>query len=192
MSGQLDETMTGRNVTVAGIVTYVRRHITKKGDQMAFVQIEDLQGTVELVVFPRTWEETKDLWETDRVLVVRGKVSFRGKDASILVESATNEITTIRPAADQGISSPSNSQVHIHVTIPRNHDLEQVIQHLGQIYDLLQSYPGEDRFSIYVENGGKSRVRIDFPNDTTGHCVELEQQLRSLLGAGTLRIIPLR
>jgi hypothetical protein len=78
--------------------------------------------------------------------------------------------------------------VHIYVTVPRNEDLEQVIQRLGQVYDLLQSYPGEDHFSIYVENGGQGRAQIDFPNDTTGHCVELERELRAMLGGGTIHV----
>jgi hypothetical protein len=65
-----------------------------------------------------------------------------------------------------------------------------VIRRLGQIYDLLQSYPGKDCFSLYVENGGQGRLQIDFPNDTTGHCLELEQQLRTLVGAGTVSVVP--
>ena len=66
--------------------------------------------------------------------------------------------------------------------------MEQVIQRLGQVYDLLQRYPGEDRFSLYVENGGQGRIQISFPNDTTGHCPELEQELRTLVGPGTVRV----
>jgi len=49
---------------------------------------------------------------------------------------------------------------------------------------------GEDRFSLYVENGGQGRLQIDFPNNTTRHSVELEQELRALLGAGSIRIEP--
>jgi DNA polymerase III alpha subunit len=177
---------------VAGLVTYVRHHTTRNGDPMAFAQIEDLQGTIELVIFPRVWEESRDLWETDRILVVRGKVSFRGKDPSILVSSATNEITTVHVAAESPVASAAaKGPVHIHVTVPRNDDMEQVIQRLGQIYDLLQSYPGDDQFSIYVENGSQGQMQIDFPNDTTRHCVELEQALRAALGAGTVRVEPL-
>ncbi len=210
LTGQIDETMAGRNVTVAGLVTSVRRHITKKGTQMAFAQIEDLGGTVELVVFPKTWEETKDLWELERVLVVRGKVNFRGNDPSIIVDSATNEIMTVQqvdevdamlfsPPPEEAdpllFSSPPQEaaqRTHLHVAIPRNHDLEQVIRKLGQVYDLLLTYPGQDPFSLYVENGGQGRVKIDFPNDTTRYCPELEQKLRALLGGGRLWVEPLR
>jgi DNA polymerase-3 subunit alpha len=189
LTGQIDETMAGHNVTVAGLVNYVRSHITKKGAAMAFAQIEDLQGTLEVVIFPRVWEETRELWEPERVLVVRGKVSFRGRDPSLIVDSATNEIVSARPRDE--VSAPvaaPQGQVHLHISIPRSQDLEQVTRQLGQVYDLLQRYQGQDRFSLYVENGGQGQVLIDFPNDTTGHCNEMEQELRALIGAGTVRV----
>ena len=66
----------------------------------------------------------------------------------------------------------------------------EVTRRLGQIYDLLLSFRGEDCFSLYVENGGQGRIQIDFPNDTTGHCLELEQQLRTLVGAGSVSVGP--
>jgi DNA polymerase-3 subunit alpha len=189
LTGQIDETMAGKNVTVAGLVNYVRQHITKKGDPMAFAQIEDLQGTLEVVIFPRVWEQSREIWEPERVLVVRGKVNFRGREPSLIVDSATNEITTAHP---REIASPplsvSQRTMHIHISIPRSQDLEQLIKQLGQIYDLLQSFPGEDHFSLYVENGGQGRVQIDFPNDTTGHCADLEQRLRTLVGMGTVHV----
>ncbi len=191
LTGQIDETMAGQNVTVAGLVNYVRPHITKNGAAMAFAQIEDLQGSLEIVIFPRVWEQTRELWTPERVLVVRGRVSSRTRGLSLLVESATNEITTAQPREPVPPSStPAPGPVHLHISIPRTQDLEQVIQRLGQIYDLLQSYPGGDHFSLYVENGDQGLVRIDFPNDTTHHCVELEDRLRTLVGPGTVRVEP--
>ncbi len=202
--GEIDETMAEKNVTVAGMVNYVRPIVTKKGDPMAFAQIEDLQGSVELVIFPRVWEGTKDLWEPDRILVVRGKVNLRGREPSIIVDSVTNEITTVHPIGEPdppppelevaGRSTDERGQpqsvppVHVHVLVPRSRNMEQVIQRLGQVHDLLQHYPGEDRFSLYVENGGQGRIQISFPNDNTGHCPELERKLRTLVSPGTVRV----
>jgi len=51
----------------------------------------------------------------------------------------------------------------------------------------LQQYKGEDRFSLYLADERK-RVQLDFPNDTTGYCLELEQALVQMLGAGALRV----
>jgi DNA polymerase-3 subunit alpha len=193
LTGQIDEVMAGQQVTIAGMVNHVRQITTRRGAPMAFAQIEDLQGTVEVVIFPRIWEETRALWVPERILVVRGKVSLRGRDPSIVVDSATNEITTARPLKAMPHSTVPGPKglVHIHVTVSRGPDTEQTIQRLGKVYDLLLSFEGEDRFSLYVENGSQGRMLISFPNNTTGHCVELEQQLRALLGAGKVRVEPL-
>jgi DNA polymerase-3 subunit alpha len=193
LTGQIDDTMGSQKVTMAGMVNFVRRIITKQGKPMAFAQLEDLQGTIEVVIFPSLWEETKDLWEPERILLVRGRVSLRGREPSVIAESVTNEITTARPVTEDAPPPPAlpTGPVHIHVTIPRNPDMEQTIKRLGEVYDLLLSFPGEDRFSLYVENGSQGKIQIQFPNDTTRHCVELEQRLREKLGAGTIRIEPL-
>ncbi len=195
LTGQIDESMAGRGVTMAGMVNYVRPHITKKGNSMAFAQIEDLQGAVDLVIFPSVWEETRELWQPERILIVRGKVSFRGREPSILVDSVTNELMSARPRDEEEPSPPppqaetaKKSPVHIHVTVARGPDMAQATQRLGEAYDLLTSYSGDDRFSLYVENGGQGRIQLQFPNDTTRHCLELEQKLREMLGAGTLQV----
>jgi DNA polymerase-3 subunit alpha len=192
LTGEIEESMIDQNVTVAGLVNSVRPHITKKGKPMAFVEIEDLQGTLDVVVFPSVWEQTRDLWETERVLILRGKVNYRGRDPSLIVDSATNEILSARPLEElpQPAVPPTRTLVHLHISLPRTQDLAHLTRRLGQVYDLLMSFPGEDRFSLCVENGGQGKLQIDFPNDTTHHCPQLEQRLRALVGAGTITVEP--
>ena len=85
--------------------------------------------------------------------------------------------------------SKPRPRVHLHVAVPRGGDSESVIKRLGQIYDLLQEYKGQDQFSLYVDNGGMGKkVLLSFPNYSTRHCMELEQKLRGMVGAGSLRI----
>ncbi|HEY4889518.1 MAG TPA: DNA polymerase III subunit alpha [Candidatus Dormibacteraeota bacterium] len=64
-------------VRVAGLVREVRRVVTRKGQIMAYASIEDLTGTVDVVLFPRVFEQTRLLFEPDKVLVVQGKVDAR-------------------------------------------------------------------------------------------------------------------
>ncbi len=61
-------------VVVAGIITKMRRLNTKNGNQMAFATLEDLQGSVELVIFPKVWEKQGSLVHMDAVLFAEGKV----------------------------------------------------------------------------------------------------------------------
>jgi len=64
-------------VRVAGLVREVRRVVTRKGQIMAYASLEDLTGTVDIVLFPRIFEQVRLLFEPDKVIVVLGKVDAR-------------------------------------------------------------------------------------------------------------------
>ena len=64
-------------VRVAGLVREVRRVVTRKGQIMAYAQLEDLTGSVDVVLFPRIFEQVRLLFEPDKVLVVQGRVDAR-------------------------------------------------------------------------------------------------------------------
>jgi DNA polymerase-3 subunit alpha len=86
-SGDLtDESLEGQRVVVAGIVVGIRTVVTKARATMAIVTLEDLQGSLEVVVFPRTWEETSRLWVEGSVLLVAGRVDHRGEETSLLAD----------------------------------------------------------------------------------------------------------
>jgi DNA polymerase-3 subunit alpha len=74
---QLPTERAGQQLSCVGMVRRVRRITTKKGDPMAFVTLEGPGGTVDVVVFPRTYERCKELLTIDRVLVVSGKLDNR-------------------------------------------------------------------------------------------------------------------
>jgi DNA polymerase-3 subunit alpha len=87
LSRELPEAPKDQRVTVAGMVTRLRTMNTKKGDQMAFATIEDLQGAIELVIFPRTWVKFGGLVQMESVLLVEGKPDTQSADPKILVDS---------------------------------------------------------------------------------------------------------
>ncbi|HKV88208.1 MAG TPA: DNA polymerase III subunit alpha [Candidatus Dormibacteraeota bacterium] len=64
-------------VRVAGLVREVRRVVTRKGQIMAYATLEDLTGAVDVVLFPRVFEQARLLFEPDKVVVVQGKVDAR-------------------------------------------------------------------------------------------------------------------
>lgn len=86
-SGNLLELKNKSNVVVGGMVNRFRRLQTKTGKDMCFVTIEDIQGPIELVVFPKVWERFRDLIQLDRIIVVEGKIDNQGNDIKILVDS---------------------------------------------------------------------------------------------------------
>jgi len=93
----------GKAVVVGGVVTEMREITTKKGQRMAFVKIEDEHGDLEVILFPSAYQQTIGLWERDRIVIVRGKISTKdregtvGKEIKLLVDDARE--VTHEPAA---------------------------------------------------------------------------------------------
>ncbi|MBN2148162.1 MAG: DNA polymerase III subunit alpha [Anaerolineales bacterium] len=108
-SGQLSETAPNEKVRVAGLVTRIRPHQTKAGKAMGFVTIEDIQGNIELVIFPRTWEQAWEMFEVDKIVLVEGRVDAEGSDPKILVDTVSTELKTVIPANGIG-AQPSTRQ----------------------------------------------------------------------------------
>ena len=82
----------GRHVSVLGMIAGVRVITTKKGDRMAFVTLEDMNGACDVTVFPKVYETTKDILEEGRIVLVRGKVDVRNDKAGILADSISTEL----------------------------------------------------------------------------------------------------
>ena len=86
-SGDLrDESLDGQRLVVGGIVTGVRTVITKARATMAVATLEDLQGSLEVIVFPRLYEQTGPTWQEGAILLVAGRLDHRGEEASILAD----------------------------------------------------------------------------------------------------------
>ena len=71
---------------VGGIVAGVKRTVTKGGSAMAFLTLEDLTGAVEVIVFPRTYEQAHFLLKRDAVVVVKGKLDISEQQVKMLAE----------------------------------------------------------------------------------------------------------
>ncbi|MDX1436759.1 MAG: DNA polymerase III subunit alpha, partial [Anaerolineales bacterium] len=97
-------------VRVAGIVASVRPHLTRTGKAMAFVRIEDLQGPIDLVVFPNTWKKYAHLLDEESVILVVGKVDNDGGQSKILVDLVTDDLKTPVEELPAGRRSTNGNQ----------------------------------------------------------------------------------
>jgi DNA polymerase-3 subunit alpha len=111
-SNQLSEADHNRQVTMAGIVTSVRRHTTKSGKAMAFAGIEDLYGQMEVIIWPSTWDETQDLWQPDRVLLLRGKIDAERGEPKLLCDTATANFDVFEPISEDGPGASAPRQTN--------------------------------------------------------------------------------
>jgi len=212
-TGTLGEEPNGGHVTVVGMVQRVRRHTTKKGDEMAFVTLEGLQGTCDVVVFPRVWIQTKNLWQPERILVVGAKVDAGRRDepsllcnwvktpeqVSVPTESERVQGRGPSPArrlaesvdhdrgkrAPEPLPPPSRT---VRVTLTRSGEHDRDVQTLRRVRDLLVDHRGQDRFVIRLVGGASKPVELAFPSETTRYCPELTQKLAAIVGAGAVQM----
>lgn len=197
----LSADMNGQQVTVAGMVQRVRRHTTKKGDEMAFVTLEDLQGTCDIVVFPRVWHKTRHLWQPEHILVVSGRVDAGRRDTpgllcdwvktpdEVAVPTGQDGRRTAEAVATAAPPSPPFPPVRtIRVTLTRSGEQARDVQMLRRVHSLLVGNPGQDRFIIHLVGGASKSVELAFPNDTTRYCPELAQKLAAIVGAEAIQV----
>jgi DNA polymerase-3 subunit alpha len=107
-SGQLSEASDQEAVRLAGLVAAVRPYQTKNGKMMGFVTLEDIQGNIDLVLFPRIWTKFETILEVGTIVIVEGKVDAASAPPKILVDNVHTDFTLITPA-DELI--PSGGQV---------------------------------------------------------------------------------
>ncbi len=86
-SGELGEELDQQRVVIGGVVTELRRVITKARATMAVATLEDLQGTIEVIVFPKVLEQTEATWSEDAILLVAGRVDHKGDETVLLADS---------------------------------------------------------------------------------------------------------
>jgi DNA polymerase III subunit alpha len=95
---ELERRREGETVLAGGIVAGLRTTMTKKGEPMAFVQLEDVTGSVEVVVFNSTYAAARGLLVEDTILVVKGRVDHKqqGETKLVALEVAAFEATPER------------------------------------------------------------------------------------------------
>jgi len=194
LCGEIDASLSRQTVIIAGMVSRVRRIATKNDRLMAFAELEDLHGSVEVVVFPGAYEKTRELWQPDNILLVRGRVQVREDDAKVICESAVDYHSWAQESNElEDSEAPARVRRQLHISISRSGDQEEDVRLLGEVHSLLTSQPGEDVFNLYVRRADRS-VQLIFPNETTAYSPTLAKAVADLLGDGCLRVetLPVR
>ena len=83
-----EEMKEGMTVVVGGIVEELKPIITKRNDMIAFLRVADLTSSIEVVVFPKIYEEFKKLFAPESCIAVKGRYSLRNGTPSIIAEKA--------------------------------------------------------------------------------------------------------
>jgi DNA polymerase-3 subunit alpha len=146
----LREKNDGEVVRIGGMVRKTKIIKTKKGDLMAFVTLEDLQGSVEITVFSSIYTRVYDLLIDDNTILVQGKLQRDENSTKLLADT----IIPMDKAEDTWVAS-----IHFNLDITRTNKTL-----LTELYDILQRHQGACRAYIHLLNPEKTETIIALPD----------------------------
>jgi DNA polymerase-3 subunit alpha len=171
--GQLlldEERPDGSYVTISGLVTSVQRKNTKKGDSRAIVQLEDLDGGIEVLMFPSTYQLASTYLVEDASITVRGTLS-RDKDTPAV---RAQEVTV--PDLSDGPSGP------VVIRLPSTRCTPPVVEKLTEV---LRTHPGMTEVHLQLLARDSTQV-LRLPAHRVTATPALFADLKQLLGPGCL------
>jgi DNA polymerase-3 subunit alpha len=158
-------------VTIAGMITNITRKTTRRGDIWAVITIEDLEASIEVLLFPRAYEMVSTVLATDTVVKIKGKVKVEDEVVSLNAsELSLPDIT----------HAPSGPVV---ISLPATRCTPQVVQ---QLRDVLASHPGLTEVRLRLRSADKTTVmKLDERLRVTPSA-PLMADLKALLGPSCL------
>ena len=169
---ELERRREGETVLAGGMVAGVRTTMTKKGEPMAFVQLEDVTGSVEVVVFNSTYAAARDLLVEDAVLTIKGRVDHKQQGETKLVAL---EVTAFE-------ATPERREVRLKVdgrVAPAG-----LIRELGTV---VQQFPGETPLYVdVVTSYGEKKLELG-DHHRVNPVPDFFAEVRTLLGAAAVQ-----
>jgi len=137
-------------VSIAGINLKVQKIMTKNGAEMAFALLEDLSGQIEVVIFPKTFDQYSFLLQKDAPIVVAGKISDKDGVPKILADKIQNiaEIKKIR----ETISKEQAPKLYL--TLSKTHNKETLLE----IKKMIEECPGETEIILRLPKNGQYKA----------------------------------
>ena len=159
----------GRMVTIGGTISRIKGTMTKKGQPMGYVTIEDYDGEVETVIFSSVWETVRPILAEDAAVAIRGRVQANERDVRVLAEE-------IIPLDKLRASAPSPAGV-LHLYIDAAHDSNEVSQRLAGLF---QKHHGKTPVIMHMMRTGQEIHAA--PKFYVNYSSEAERDFRMLLG----------
>ncbi len=174
-------------VLVGGMITETKKIRTKKGDPMMFATLDDLDASVELLVFGNALAAAGEVLAPDSIVLVRGRVDHKDREKTCIV---AQQIEPFRPSAEE-VSEAQEQEARQAAAIPsalrlRLDATALAASVLGELKDVLAGFPGECEVVIELSTSvGDRRLRLgrDF---RVAHSAALHSQLDDLLGHAIL------
>jgi len=166
-------------VTVAGMVTSVRRTLTKAGQQMLIAQLEDTSGAVDVVVFSKLYPQVQELFREDRVLVVKGRLRLRerpgatpGEEGPVELSVSANDVEVFE--IPRGAPPPPSAVREWHVEVGSREQIDRLAA-------LVDEWPGSAAVTMHARGKSQRLAR------TMAADQRLRSELERIFGRGNVR-----
>jgi len=194
LCGGIDTEMVGEKVIIAGMVTSMRQLYTKDRRPFVIATLEDLDGSIEVTAWSEVYNQTKEMWEEGKILLVEGTVKSRDDRIGIncsrvrqyQTEIESGQETAPATPAIPATPAPPPSPRKTAINITQSDETEEDVARLSQVMDVLARYPGQDSVLLTIDTIEET-VSMKIPN-TINYCPELAQEINSILGDNSLRL----
>lgn len=158
-------------VVVGGIITEVTQKVTRNNQIMAFIKIEDLSATIEVIVFPKTLDRVRNLIAADAFVIIKGRVSMKEDEAVKII------CETMEP-----LEKVDSSKVYVRVD---NLDMARATK--PKLMEICNEYAGNTPLYVFTANDRKNyrMPRNMWVNLSSDIFVELEK----VFGEGNVKIV---
>lgn len=159
----------GRNYIVGGLISNVTVKLTKTNQNMAFVTLEDLYGTVEVILFPRDYQKYRDLLVMDTAVYVKGRASVSEENGKLVAEFVI-----------------SMDQVPKEIWI-QVQNIGYFQEKQNMLYDVIRQHPGEREILIYSREE-KAVKRLPSYENLSGDA-EVLRELENIFGEKNIKLV---
>lgn len=158
----------GDGVEMGGIITSVKKVVTKSGQSMAILNVEDLYGGVECVLFPKTLERCKDLVVAENTVKIFGKLQLKeGRAPSVMIERMFPFEENASSASEENKAAVKRKYLGIKLTGDESVD---------EICEILAAYPGDAEVVLKTPEG-----KIFKASEKVRECNGIKIELSSVL-----------
>ncbi len=182
---EIPERKDGEWVKVGGMITEAKKIRTRSGANMMFATVDDLDGTVEVVVFEKAMAAAEGVLAPDEIVLIRGRVDHKDANKVCIVvqdvarfDPSEAEIEKAKAALAQRAALEEPKWLRMRVDAAR---LEATI--IAELRELFERYPGNDDFVLEMQTRtGLRRLRFGGEYRIAARNGALKSELRSLLG----------
>ena len=171
---QAREMRDGATVSIGGLVGKISRINTRKGESMAFIVVEDLEGSMEVVIFPSILQKCRESVTEDAIVKIKGRLDVKEDEVKLIAQ----DITPLREA-----KGAKQQALYLKIGDER---LDKNL--IAQLRKMLKDHPGEAEVFLRLGDGDKLttlRFSTDFRVAGSGPLIG---QLSGLLGDGSVTV----